>query len=326
MISDSPGRVPDGNPAGIPDEFWQTLRQRLAPGSLFRRDELMSRHTTMRIGGAADAYWEPTSEPELAEVLRVCRQFQVPVHVIGRGSNLLVRDGGIRGLVIRLSDRSFSRITIEGEGLYCGGGALLKAVAIAAKNHGLGGLEFLEGIPGSIGGAMRMNAGAMGSAIFEVVASVRIMDLEGQVSEVRGEAVTFSYRHCSLLANHIGLAASLRGEVRPREAIARTMRAYRERRWATQPTAPSAGCMLKNPREISAGKLIEELELKGMRIGGIKISEVHGNFMVNDRQGTAQDVLDLIELIRHRAREKRGVELEPEIQWLGETGYRCSHH
>ena len=181
------------------------------------------------------------------------------------------------------------------------------------------GLEFLEGIPGSIGGALRMNAGAMGAWFFEVVETIRFMDFSGQVHERKASEVYVEYRGCPLFKTHIALAAVLKGESAPQDAIAQRMNSFSQKRWASQPAAPSAGCIFKNPSSIPAGKLIDELGLKGTRVGGAVVSDVHGNFIVNDGHATAGDVLRLIDLIKQRAKAGRGIELETEVQVVGES-------
>jgi UDP-N-acetylenolpyruvoylglucosamine reductase len=304
--------------------FFTELSACLSSPTVLRRDEPMAKRTTMRVGGPADVYVEPASESELAAVLRFCRDRQVPFMMLGRGSNLLVREGGIRGVVIRLAHPSFSRLEIEGERLVCGAGVRLKAVATTAQRHGLGGLEFLEGIPASVGGALRMNAGAMGSWIFDALESIRFMDCAGQVHERQAGEVKAEYRGCPLLRDHIALGAVLRGQRTPKEVIQRRMQAFSEQRWQSQPAASSAGCMFKNPSTIPAGRLIDELGLKGTRVGGAVVSEVHANFIINDGTATADDVLRLIEIIQQRAQTLRGVELETEVAIVGED--LCPSH
>jgi UDP-N-acetylenolpyruvoylglucosamine reductase len=294
------------------------LAARLSPTTVLRRDEPLARRTTLRVGGPADLYVEPAGERELAAVLEVCRAQGMPVRVLGRGSNLLVRDRGIRGLVASLTHPDFSRIEVAGERIHCGAGAKLKAVAHTARQNGLAGLEFLEGIPGSVGGALRMNAGAMGSWMFESVESLRFMDASGAVHERAAADVQVEYRGCPMLKDHIALGAVLKGQPTSREEIERRMQSFNQKRWDTQPAASSAGCIFKNPKSIPAGRLIDELGLKGTRVGGAVVSDVHGNFIVNDRNATAEDVLSLIEVIRQRARTQRGIELETEVEILGE--------
>jgi UDP-N-acetylenolpyruvoylglucosamine reductase len=202
--------------------------------------------------------------------------------------------------------------------LHCGAGARLKAVAHEARRQGLTGFEFMEGIPGSVGGALRMNAGAMGGATFDVVESVRVMDLTGQVRELAAAELSASYRQCEALKDRLAVSAALRGQPGEPAQIEERMREFSRKRWETQPAAPSAGCMFKNPPSIPAGKLIDELGLKGARIGQAMVSLEHGNFLVNEGGATARDVLALLELIRQRARAERGVELETEVQIIGE--------
>jgi UDP-N-acetylenolpyruvoylglucosamine reductase len=294
------------------------LAHRVSPGTLIRCEEPLARHTTLRVGGPADLYVEPGSERDLKKVLAFCDQLGLQFLVLGRGSNLLVRDGGFRGVVICLAHTCFSRIEITGRFLHCGAGARLKAVASAAKRSGLAGLEFLEGIPGSVGGALRMNAGAMGAAVFDFVDSVRLLDLKGEVCERRVTELAVTYRSCPTLKTHIALAAVLGSQPGSREAITQRMSEYSRRRWNSQPAAPSAGCIFKNTGSLPAGKLIDELGLKGMRVGGAMVSAEHGNFIINTGTATARDILELIEIVRQRARAGRGVELETEVQIIGE--------
>jgi UDP-N-acetylenolpyruvoylglucosamine reductase len=278
----------------------------------------MARRTTLRIGGPADFYVEPADEKDLSIILQYCSEQQLPIFVLGRGSNVLIKDRGFRGLVICLAQPLFSRVEIEGERLRCGAGARLKQVAVEAKHHHLTDLEFLEGIPGTIGGALRMNAGAMGGVMFDIVESIRLMDLKGKISEKLPADLPVEYRSCSVFKTHIALSAVLRGHTAAREVIEVRMNQFSRHRWTSQPAAPSAGCMFKNPASIPAGKLIDELGLKGTRIGGALISLEHGNFLVNDGQATAADVLALMELVRDKARQERGIELRTEVEIIGE--------
>jgi UDP-N-acetylmuramate--alanine ligase len=282
------------------------------------RDESLAKHTTLRVGGRADVFIEPATETDLAGVVTYCRRRSLPFFVIGRGSNLLVRDGGFRGVIISLAHASFRRVEIVGERLHCGAGAKLKNVAVEAKRNGLSGVEFLEGIPGSVGGALRMNAGAMGGTTFEVVESARLMDLEGVVRTWTAREMAAQYRNCETLKTHIALVAVFRCRPAPREEIEKRMQEYSEKRWASQPAAPSAGCLFKNPAAIPAGKLIDELGLKGTRVGGAVVSAAHGNFIVNDGDATARDILELIALLQARARAERGIELLTEVEIIGE--------
>jgi UDP-N-acetylenolpyruvoylglucosamine reductase len=295
------------------------LSVRLSPGAVVRASEPLAKRTTMRVGGPADVYVEPASEADLAATLIFCREQGIKFFVLGRGSNLLVCDGGFRGVVIHLAHPEFCRVEVDGERLRCGAGAKLKAVSVEAKHHSLAGLEFLEGIPGSVGGALRMNAGAMGGRTFDVVESVRTMDHTGAVREWSRAEVPVEYRCCPLFLDHIALSAVLRGKPGDPAEIEKRLNEFNRLRWEVQPAAPSAGCIFKNPESIPAGKLVDELGLKGTRVGGVKVSQEHGNFIVNDQSGTAADVLELMEIIRAKARSERGVELEAEVEIIGEA-------
>ena len=300
-------------------EIARLLREKLSPAAVVRVDEPLAKRTTLRVGGPADAYVEPASEQDLAAVLAICRDGHVPFFVLGRGSNLLVLDGGFRGVVICLVHPSFSRVEVAELKVHCGAGAKLKTVAVQARRHGVSGLEFLEGIPGSVGGALRMNAGAMGGAMFNIVHSVRLMDYNGGVQERLAAEMGATYRSCEMLRTHIALGAVLKGCPGESEAIQQRMNEFSQKRWSSQPAAPSAGCMFKNPGQIPAGRLIDELGLKGTRVGGAMVSLEHGNFLVNDGTANARQILDLIELIRSRARAERGVELETEVELIGDA-------
>ena len=305
--------MPDGK-----EQLFAELSKMVSPDTVLRRDEPLAKKTTLRVGGPADFYVEPASEADLAALLSFCRARELPFVILGRGSNLLIKDRGIRGLVICLAHPNFSRVEIADERLFCGAGAKLKNVAVEAKRQGLTGLEFLEGIPGSVGGALRMNAGAMGSWMFDVVETIRFMDYTGQAHERKASEVNVEYRGCPLFKNHIALGAVLKGEVVSRQFVEQRMQTFSQKRWDSQPAAPSAGCIFKNPGAIPAGKLIDELGLKGTRVGGARVSDVHGNFIVNEGNATAKDVLNLIEIIRQRAKAARGIELQTEVEILGE--------
>lgn len=296
----------------------EELARCVSSATVIRRNEPLAKRTTLRVGGPADIYVEPAAEKDLAAVLKYCNENGVKFFVLGRGSNLIVRDGGFRGVVISLVAPFFSRIEIKDERMHCGAGAKLKNVAVEAKRNGLAGLEFLEGIPGTVGGALRMNAGAMTGATFDVVESIRMMDYSGNIREAVPKELDVEYRSCATLKTNIALSAVLVGRGDSRESIEQRMLAYSKKRWATQPAAPSAGCMFKNPAACPAGKLIDELQLKGTRVGGAFVSAEHGNFLVNDGSATARDVLQLIEQVRQRVKAERGVDLHTEVEVVGE--------
>jgi UDP-N-acetylenolpyruvoylglucosamine reductase len=301
-------------PASIATE----LAERVSRATLIRRDEPLAKHTTLRVGGPADFYVEPADENDLAGIVKFCGENKINFFILGRGSNLLVRDGGFRGVVICLAQPHFSKIEIRGEQMFCGAGAKLKNVSVEAKRNNLSGVEFLEGIPGSVGGALRMNAGAMGAWTFDTVESVRFMDFAGEIFERAAREISVEYRACPLLKNHIALGAVFKCKTLPRAEIEQRMKAYSEKRWESQPAAPSAGCIFKNPEKIPAGKLIDELGLKTTRVGGAMVSVEHGNFIVNDGKATARDVLELISILKAKAKAERGIELHTEVEIIGE--------
>lgn len=294
------------------------LRALLTPATVLRRDEPLAKRTTLRVGGPAEIYVEPANESELATVLRFCRDHEVPFFLLGRGSNLLIRDRGIRGVVIHLGAPAFSDIKVEGDQLRCGAGTRLKDIALTAKSHGLGGLEFLEGIPGNLGGALHMNAGAMNAWTFEAVETLRFMDYTGVAHDRPARDVPTTYRSCPLLKSAVALGAVLKGCSTPREQIEAKLAECQQKRWTSQPKQPSAGCIFKNTKTVPAGKLVDELGLKGASVGDAVVSKVHGNFIINAGKATARDVLALIEIIRTTARDQRGIELETEVEIVGE--------
>jgi UDP-N-acetylenolpyruvoylglucosamine reductase len=292
------------------------LSGRVSLATVIRRNEPLAKHTTLRVGGPAELYMEPADEADLAHVLKFCGEHGINFFILGRGSNLLVRDGGFRGVVICLS--RFDRIEIAGERIRCGAGAKLKNVAVEARRNSLSGVEFLEGIPGSVGGALRMNAGAMGGATFDAIESVRVMDFDGNVHEMSPGEMSVDYRQCAALKNHIALAAVFKCKPAPKLEIEKRMKAYSEKRWESQPAAPSAGCIFKNPALVPAGKLVDELGMKGTRVGGAVVSAEHGNFIINDGTATARDVLELIEILKAKAKTGRGIELQTEVEIVGD--------
>lgn len=280
--------------------------------------EPLSKHTTLRVGGPAQFWIEPRNENAFAELIRFCRRENLPLFVIGRGSNLLVRDGGIRGLVVHPSGGDFDKIDIDGNEITAGVGAKLKEIAYAARGADLGGLEWMEGIPGAVGGALRMNAGAMGAQTFESVVRIRFLDADGKAHAKNRDELDVHYRHFPLLEKNFAVSATFRAQPAERNDIDRRLEESQEKRRSSQPIAKSAGCIFKNTDSIPAGKLVDELGLKDTRVGKARVSEVHGNFIVNDGGATASEMLELIDRIKTAARAKRGIELETEVQIVGE--------
>ena len=283
-----------------------------------RLSEPLAKHTTLRVGGPAQFWVEPRTEEALAKLIRFCRRENLPLFVIGRGSNLLVRDGGIRGVVVHPSGGDFDKVDASGLEVTAGVGAKLKQIAYAGKTAGIGGFEWMEGIPGSVGGGLRMNAGAMGVQTFDQVVRVRYLDREGVAHERTPAELEVHYRHVPSLEENFAVSAVFRGERSSTQEIVRRLDESQEKRRTTQPAAKSAGCIFKNPNGCPAGKLVDELGLKGWQVGGARVSEVHGNFIVNEGAATANEVLELIGQIQARARRERGIELETEVQIVGE--------
>jgi len=280
--------------------------------------EPLAKHTTMRVGGPAQFWAEPETEEGFARLVRFTTMRELPLFVIGRGSNLLVRDGGIRGVVVHLTRGEFKRIEVRDGRITAGVGVKQKELAYAARDAQIGGFEWLEGIPGEVGGALRMNAGAMGGETFRQVVSVSFVDQNGEFHMRTPAEMDVHYRHCGTLQKNYAISATFFGSLSSAEEIERKLSESMHKRRTSQPKESSAGCIFKNPEMCPAGKLIDELGLKGSRVGGVKVSEVHGNFIVNDKHGTAADVLALIDRIKQAAREKRNLQLETEVQILGE--------
>ena len=296
----------------------EKLKEIVGQDGEVRLYELLSKHTTLRVGGPAQFWVEPRAEKAFAELIRFCRDEDLPLFVMGRGSNLLVRDGGIRGVVVHPSGGDFGKIEINGVEITAGVGAKLKEVAYAGKGAGLGGLEWMEGIPGAVGGGLRMNAGAMGAQTFENVVQVRYLDANGEAHTKTRDELEVHYRNFPLLEQNFAVSAVFRGRPAPTEEVVRKLEASQEKRRTSQPAAKSAGCIFKNPDSCPAGQLVDQLGLKNSRIGKARVSEVHGNFIVNDGGATAKEMLELIEKIKATARAERGIELETEVQIVGE--------
>lgn len=288
-------------------------------GSRVKFDEPLSRYTRMKVGGPADALVEVRDENELGMLVRACVRDAVPILPLGGGANLIVRDGGWRGVAVRLCGACFMRIDIAGESVLAGAGVTLAALIAETVCRSLGGLESLAGIPGTVGGAVRMNAGARGVAFGDLVEAARVMDFEGNVRRVGKHELGFSYRRCAAAMDGIVLGAELKLAEGNRTEIELRCERSREEHASALPPGPSAGCVFRNPSAgRPAGELIEQLGLKGTRSGGAVVSRRHANVIVNEGGATAGDVLSLMELIRKRARDERGVDLEPEVAVVGE--------
>ena len=294
------------------------LQDVVGPG-LVKLYEPLSKHTTMRVGGPAQFWVEPETEEALACLVRYCSAADLPIFIIGRGSNLLVRDGGIRGVVVHLTRGEFKKLEVREGQIQAGVGVKQKELAYAARDAEIGGFEWFEGIPGDVGGALRMNAGALGGETFRQVVSVRYIDPQGNFHTKTPHEMEVDYRRCGTLEKNYAVSATFFGHPSTPEEIAEKLAQSTQKRRTSQPRESSAGCFFKNPALCPAGKLIEELGLKGLKIGGALVSEVHGNFLVNTGSATATDLINLLETIQSTALQERGIHLETEVQIVGTT-------
>lgn len=286
-------------------------------------DEPMSQHTTFRIGGPADVFVMPENYEQIREVLRLCKEEKLPFFVLGNGSNLLVSDSGYRGVIIQM-DRNMEEIRLDGEEIHACAGALLSSVAVAARNASLTGFEFAGGIPGTIGGAAVMNAGAYGGELKDVLKEVTVMTREGEILTIPAEKMEMGYRTSIIkTAGYLVLEAVISLKKGDEEAIRATMKDLSERRTEKQPLDyPSAGSTFKRPEGYFAGKLIMDSGLRGYRVGGAQVSEKHCGFVINAGGATAEDVRSLMDHVIRVVREKYGVTLEPEVKFLGDFNGR----
>lgn len=298
--------------------MYSNLLSDLAP-DIVRQNEEMKRHTTFRIGGPADLLVMPRNIDEIEQVIGICHRDKIPYCVIGQGSNLLVMDKGIRGVVIKLG-RNFKKVEFDGSSIMAEAGIRLSELSKLAAEHSLSGLEFAEGIPGSLGGAVTMNAGAYDGEIKDLVVSVEALSAGGQLLRFSEQDCNFAYRHSIFQENNcIVLRCKLRLLPGSQDEIRKKMREFSHRRRERQPLEyPSAGSVFKRPDGIYVGPMVEKLGLKGFRIGGAEVSSKHAGFIVNIGDATAQDVLDLIAHIQAAARERFQVDLQPELRIIGE--------
>lgn len=282
--------------------------------------EPMKLHTSFRIGGPADYFARPTCVEELQRLLAVAKELELPVTIIGRGSNLLVQDKGIRGLVIQISN-SMSELEIKDTAMYCAAGVALAKAAQAAAKAGLTGLEFAAGIPGTMGGAVYMNAGAYDGEISRLVTAITAVDGFGNVVELTSADLNFSYRHSALMENKLMVVSvKLKLDLGQETAIRAKMEDFQLARKTKQPLEyPSAGSTFKRPAGYFAGTLIDQSGLKGYRVGDAQVSTKHAGFVVNLGEATCADVLQLISDVKAKVFQLHGVVLEPEVQIIGEA-------
>lgn len=281
-------------------------------------DEPMSKHTTFRIGGNADMFVSPQIE-QVPQIVALAKEYEVPVTIIGNGSNLLVGDKGIRGLVLSFGKDADS-VQVDGSCIIAGAGALLSKIAAEALKHSLTGFEFAAGIPGTLGGALVMNAGAYGGELKDVLISVKVLTMEGKIEELSAAELDLSYRHsCILEKGYIVLEAIIELQPSEEEAIREMMADFKNRRIEKQPLEyPSAGSTFKRPEGHFAGKLIQDAELRGYTVGGAQVSEKHCGFVINKGGATAADVCKLIADVKEKVYEQFQVEMEPEVKMIGE--------
>ena len=284
-----------------------------------RISEPMNRHTTFRIGGPVDYFLLPSTAEEVKKILEICKEKELPYFILGNGSNLLVSDEGYCGVIIQLY-RNYGGITVEGTNIRAGAGALLSQIASAAKNASLTGFEFAGGIPGTLGGAVVMNAGAYGGEMKNVLKEVTVMTEQGEIMTIPAEKLEMGYR-TSLVkkAGYLVLEAVISLKAGDVEEIKAIMKDLTEKRVSKQPLEyPSAGSTFKRPEGYFAGKLIMDAGLRGYQVGGAQVSEKHCGFVINKGNATAADVCGLMKDVQEKVQEQFGVTLEPEVKFLGE--------
>jgi UDP-N-acetylmuramate dehydrogenase len=282
--------------------------------SFARADEPLAMHTWFQLGGPAEYFAEPESFEQLTALVRRCHEEGVTMRLLGQGSNVLVRDEGVAGMVIRLAAPAFCTIAVEGRTIVAGGGALLGRVVTTAVHRGLAGLETLIGIPGTVGGALHGNAGTQSGDIGQWTLQANVLTAAGELCRRGGDELSFAYRRSSLDDLAILEARCELQEDDPRQ-LAQRMQKHWIIKKASQPMGHQcAGCVFKNPRGASAGQLIDDAGLKGTRIGGAVVSDRHANFIIAEPDCTSQDVLRLIELVRGQVRDRQGIELELELE------------
>ncbi len=280
-------------------------------------DEPMSRHTTFKIGGNADIFVKVKTEDELKTVLSLTKEFNLPLFILGKGSNLLVSDKGIAGVVISLD--KLDSVTVDGDTVTCGAGASLRTVCLATQKVGLSGLEFAYGIPGTVGGALYMNAGAYGGEMSQVVVSATVLDRDGNIKLFNSEQMKLGYRESDFKNTDLIITSvTLKLKHGNADEIKAAMDDFFSRRRDKQPLEfPSAGSTFKRPEGYFAGALIEKNNLKGASVGGAQVSQKHAGFVINTGNATCEDVLSLIKKVKDTVKQADGVDLEPEVIFVG---------
>ena len=303
----------------LQEAWFDYVKGKVSKECIIRLDEPLSKKTTFKIGGSSTYYAEPISCSDLQALVESSLLFGLDYFCLGRGSNILVSDKGYDGLVIRFNHKNWCSIEmIDDTHLWVGCGVRLKELCGYVAKKGYSGCEFLEGIPGTLGGALRMNAGAMGFWTFDIVDRVMMINASGKVEEISSNEFTIEYRKVKEIANGIAMGAIVNlGKHESTSVIRERIDSYSDVRKNSQPIAPSAGCIFKNHSHGYAGKLIDELGLKNLRIGGAEVSEVHGNFIINRENASSKDVNELIKLIQKKVKAEKGIDLETEVLFLG---------
>lgn len=292
--------------------------QKIIEASDIREMEPMKQHTTFKVGGPADVLVTPNFA-QLPEIVAFCRKHEVPYYILGNGSNLLVGDKGIRGVVIAITNR-MAEIVCEDEYIIAQAGATLGQIAAKAADASLAGMEFAAGIPGTVGGAVVMNAGAYGGEMKDIIESVVVLDTEGRQRTLMTDELDLAYRHsCILEKDYIVLQVTLHLAKGDKTEIRAKMAELREQRLSKQPLEyPSAGSTFKRPEGYFAGKLIMDAGLRGYQVGGAQVAEKHCGFVINKENATASDIITLMKDISDKVEAQFGVKLEPEVKMLGE--------
>ena len=303
----------DKNRQQLEQEF-----EKLLAADQIKKEEPLSRHTTFRVGGPAEYLITPEIS-QIPDVVALCRQYAIPLTVIGNGSNLLVSDAGLRGVVLELGKTASGIRILDGEDLAVQAGTLLSETANFAAKNGLSGMEFAAGIPGSLGGAVVMNAGAYGGEMKDILSGVRVLTTAGEIKVRPADELDLSYRHSRMMdEGDIVLDARLNLTQGSEVVIRARMDELRKKRLEKQPLEyPSAGSTFKRPEGYFAGKLIEDAGLRGFRVGDAQVSEKHCGFVINRGEATAAQILELMQQVQERVKETSGVDLEPEVRLLG---------
>lgn len=298
--------------------FYEKLRNIIDENCIYK-DELMKKHTTFRVGGPADYFVTPKTNEQINQLISLCREENVSYYVVGNGSNLLVGDKGYRGMIIQIY-KEMNKISADGEFVTAQAGALLSKMGNSALEAGLTGFEFAAGIPGTVGGAVVMNAGAYGGEMKDIIEKVTVLTPTGEVLVLKNEELELGYRTSIIMKKgYIVLDATFRLQKGEKELIRHKMDELRIQRTTKQPLEyPSAGSTFKRPVGYFAGKLIQDAGLRGFQVGGAQVSEKHCGFVINKDQATAADVLELMNQVSAIVKEKFGVSLEPEVRKLGE--------